>query len=695
MARFFSLIKDLFLTEQDRWNLWLPVMFGLGIAVYFMLPSEPFWALGPLLFLFSLAGFTFSRKNVFLYCFFLVLCFATGGFALIQIKAHLAAAPRLSKNIHFVWVEGTVDQVELYPNARRITLSDVFIDRISPEKTPKRVRIRANGLSPGIGKGDRIEIRADLMPPGVPTEPGGYAFCRPLWFDQIGATGYATGRPTVLQKGNSFSPAESFEHIRQKTAERIRQVLPPEQANVVLPLVIGSGTSIPQTTYNQYRDAGIAHVLSVSGLHMMLIAGLVFAFIRFFLTLFPPIALRINTKKVAAVVALLITFFYLMISGLAVPAQRSYFMLFVVFTAVLLDRQALSVRNVCWIGFVILLFTPESLITASFQLSFGAVLALICAYEALKQPVQIYLYKHNNKWVRWVIGLAFGFLITNVAAGLATAPIAVYHFYRYPTYGILGNFLTSSLFGILIMPLLLIGVLLMPFGWDVYPLKTAGFFLDLVADITAWIAELPKASVLIPAMPMWGFACFLSGGIWLCLWKTKIRFWGLFFLIISAFSFIGHTPPDVFISQGGRLIGIQQNGHFSFSTLRREKRTRQMWMERNGFDPNAPIDVIETPLIRIKGYRIALTPEACAGADIAILPQKETPPCGAPMILDYRTLWNKGAHTLYLTPQGILVRNAADSMGTRLWHPNVSAPFLLDFSVNTLINKEKEHVKEP
>lgn len=690
MNRIYSLIKDLFLAELDRWNLWLPVAFGLGIAVYFLLPQEPFWAVGPLLFLMCMAGFLLTRRNVCLYCFFLALCFATGGFALIQTKANLAAAPRLSKNMRFVWVEGTVDQVELYPNARRLTLSDVFIDRISPEKTPKRVRIRANGLSPEIKKGDRIEIRANLMPPGLPTEPGGYAFCRPLWFSQIGATGYATGHPVVLQKKDALSGMDLFENLRQKIGDRIRTVLPPEQAGVVLPLVIGSGTSISQKTYNHYRDAGIAHVLSVSGLHMMLIAGLVFAFMRFFLTLFPPVALRINTKKTAAVVALIIPFLYLMISGLAVPAQRSYLMLFVVFTAVILDRQALSVRNVCWIGFFILLFKPESLITASFQLSFGAVLALICAYEALKKPVQIYLHKQKNKCVRWLIGLAFGFLITNIAAGLATSPIAVYHFYRYPTYGILGNFLTSSLFGILIMPLLLISVLCMPFGWDVYPLKAAGFFLDLVADITAWIAGLPKASVLVPALPTWGFACFILGGLWVCLWRTKIRLGGLVFLFIGAFSFLCHTTPDLFISQGGRLIGLQENGHFSFSTLNREKRTRQSWMERNGYDPNATVNLIETPFVDVKGYRIALTPEACAGADIAILPQKETPPCEAPLILDYKTLWNKGAHTLFLTPTGISVKNAADTMGMRLWHPNVQAPFLLDFFTNTLINKGKE-----
>ena len=162
------------------------------------------------------------------------------------------------------------------------------------------------------------------------------------------------------------------------------------------------------------------------------------------------------------------------------------------------------------------------------------------------------------------------------------------------------------------------------------------------------------------------------------------------FLFIGAFSFLGHTTPDLFVSQGGRLIGLQENGHFSFSTLNREKRTRQSWMERNGYDPNAPVSLIETPFVDVKGYRIALTPEACAGADIAVLPQKETPLCEAPLILDYKTLWNKGAHTLFLTPTGISVKNAADTMGMRLWHPNVQAPFLLDFFTNALINKEKE-----
>lgn len=690
MYKFFLSLKNLFLTEHDRWNLWLPVLFGLGIATYFLLPKEPLWIIGPFFFFFCLICFLFTRKNSFLYCFFMALCFLSGGFAIIQTKAHLITAPRLSKNIHFVWVEGLVDQVELYTNAQRITLSHVFIDRVPSEKTPSRVRIRSNGLSPKIEKGDYIEIRAHLMPPGLPFEPGGYEFCRTLWFNKIGAVGFATGKPVILQKKNSFSFLDLFETYRQKIASRIRSVLPTEQSSVVLPLVIGSSTSISRTTYEHYRDAGIAHVLSVSGLHMMLIAGLVFTFTRFALSLFPCIALRINTKKIACIIALIITFLYLMISGLAVPAQRSYFMLFVVLTAVLLDRQALSVRNICWIAFFILLLKPESLITASFQLSFGAVLALICIYEALKDSLHTYLNKRKNKILRWIISLAFGFLISNIAAGLATAPIAAYHFNRYPNYGILGNFLTSSLFGIAIMPLLLISVLVMPFGLDTYPLKIAGFFLDLVSDITSWISNLPYASILIPSFPIWGFSCFLIGGLWLCLWKTKLRYLGLVFLIISPLSLLQHTTPDIFISQGGRLIGVQENGNFSFSTLSREKRTRQFWMERNGFYPDESISLIQQNLLTLKGLKIALSPDVCSEADLAILPQKEIPPCHAKKVLDYKVLWNKGSHTIFIDNDGFHIQNAADSMGERLWHPNVKAPFLLDFFKNYLINNKEK-----
>lgn len=682
MKDFFQLIKNIFLAEQDRWNLWLPILFGGGISIYFLLPFEPFWLLGTFAFLLCLILFTFFRKNSICYCFLLGLCFLTGGFAIIQLKANFLSAPRLSKNINFVWVEGTVNNVELYPNAQRLTLEHVFIDRIPIEKTPKYVRIRSNGLTPKIEKGDIIEVRANLMPPGLPIEPGSYAFCRNLWFNQIGASGYATGKPIILQKNKNTPFFDIFEEIRRNIAAHVQAVLPAHQAGVVLPLIIGSTSSISQTTYENYRDAGIAHVLSVSGLHMMLIAGLVFSFVRFLLTLFPPIALRFNIKKIAAVIALIITFFYLMISGLAIPAQRSYLMLCVVFIAVLFDRQALSVRNVCWIAFLILLFKPESLVTASFQLSFGAVLALICTYETLKEPVQNFLHKQNNKLFRWMIGLAFGFLITNIAAGLATAPIAIYHFYRFPTYGILGNFLTSSLFGLAIMPLLLLSVLMMPFNLDVYPLKIAGFFLDLVANITEWIAHLPYASIIIPTLPDWGFLLLITGGIWFCLWKNKIRFLGLLFFLIGTCSFLFHTTSDLFISQGGKLIAYQEKGHFYFSSLNRQKKTRQQWMERNGFDSNNNISLIKEELFQINGYTIALSSDYCGIADIIIAKQKNAPLCDSAMVLDYKTLWNKGTHTLFFKDNNFYIKNAADSLGFRLWHPNYKNPFLLDFFNN-------------
>lgn len=678
MKKIITAIENFLIDEQSRLNLWLPVLFGIGIALYFVLPFEPKLEIGLVAVLISFTTLFFVRHKVWTSRFILGLCFLVVGFSYVQLKAHLMAAPRLDYNHSFVMVQGEIEQSEILPSGQRLTLSHILIENIPPTQMPRKVRLRINGLTERFTKGDIIQIKANLMPPNLPAEPDSYAYCRRAWFDQIGAVGYAMGKPTLLKKATNQT--NMFEQTRQRIATRVLHVLDKDEANIVLPLIIGEQSAVPQSVYDAYRDAGIAHVLSVSGLHMMLVAGIVFSFLRFFMALIPSIALRFNIKKIAAVVALIITFFYLMISGMAVPAQRSYIMLFVVFFAIVVDRQALSVRNVCWVGFIVLLLQPESIISASFQLSFAAVLALICAFEAAKQPMRLFLKKRTNPIIKWVLAFTCSFLLVNLVAGLATTPYALFHFHRYPTYGILGNFLTSSLFAVVIMPLLLISVVLMPFGWDIYPLKAAGFCLDIVGDITVWIAHLPFASVLVPAMPIWGLIFCTFGGLWLCLWQTRPRFLGILFIVIGTFSFLTHHSPDIFISQGGQLIGVYDTTtkQMSFTSLTKKKRYRRMWMESNGLSPDTQITKIEEDLITIKGKKIALSYEACSQADIAILTQKNTATCSAPVQLRYRDLWRKGTHTIDLTAEKIT--NSADSMGQRLWYPQYRyMPFLLDF----------------
>ena len=184
--------------------------------------------------------------------------------------------------------------------------------------------------------------------------------------------------------------------MRDKINRRIDAVLPESTRNIGKALITGNSKGVPFETYQNYRNAGIAHILSVSGLHMSLLAGIVFFIIRTVLSLIPYVSLRWNTKKTASFCALMICFFYLQISGMSYAAQRAFIMVALMLSAVLLNRRPLSVVSVAWAAFFVLLFSPESLVSPGFQLSFSAVTALICVYETgIKKYVSLSEKKSN------------------------------------------------------------------------------------------------------------------------------------------------------------------------------------------------------------------------------------------------------------------------------------------------------------
>lgn len=673
MKRFLNQLKTTFMEEHERWPLWLPVAFGFGIVVYFLLPVEPPFWFGFILPLLTGILVLLSKRKPFLFYFALLLFFTALGFARIQYQAHWVKAPVLDKIYHNVTIEGRVEKNEFFPSAQRLTLSDLKMSKV-PIKLLK-VRIRINGLKTIAHKNDIVRLKATLRPPALPAYPGGYAFVRRAWFMQLGATGYSLSEIEILENEKYDFLHEALDKVRRQITLHLMELLPPRQAAVAIPLVVGEQGIAPRQTYDTYRDAGIVHVLSVSGFHMTLIAGLVFAFVRFSLALIPALALRLDTKKISAVLALLVTFLYLLISGQAVPAERSFLMIAVVLLAVLFDRQALSMRNVCWAGFLILLFIPESIMTASFQLSFGAVVALIAGYETFKAPISRFIHKKRSKLSRFLWAAFLGFLLTNIVAHAATAPIGIYHFHRYANYGILGNFLTSSLFGFIIMPLLLIGTLLIPLGLDSFFFKSAGFFLEIVGKIAETVADLPKASVVMPAFSNWGYGLIILGGLWICLWKKKWRLWGAAAIFIGFSTAFFSVSPDVYIAQGGKIFAIRdEKGIFHFSEKRKERYVRSQWMEAAGTDPlTAPktrrlIDFAYT----VKGLSIAFDASTCAKADIAFIREKyPEEPCLAAQVIDRNTLWMKGTHVLYIQNGRYKLENAADSLGSRLWNPLV------------------------
>ena len=371
--------------ERSRWMLWLPVALGLGIAIYFELPSEPALWLGPALAAAALALVFFAPAGSLARAMAIGLVAAAVGFGLIAWRTASLAAPTLSRPLFNINVEGRIADIQRLPEGMRVVLEAVRLKGSGappPEMTPVRLRVSLSKGAPPLHVGDRILVLANLSPPAGPAAPGAFDFQRVAWYQQLGAVGYALAPAAVIERGKPDGFVRAIDALRADVVDRIMKALPGPEGGVVAALLAGEQTAVDKDIAQAMRDSGLAHILSISGLHIVFVVALVMGLVRHGIALVPPLALRIDAKKIAAVLALMAALFYTALAGAPVPAQRACAMAGFALLAILLDRTALSLRLVAWSAVIVLAVAPESLTGASFQMSFAAVVALIAAWEA-------------------------------------------------------------------------------------------------------------------------------------------------------------------------------------------------------------------------------------------------------------------------------------------------------------------------
>jgi competence protein ComEC len=462
------------------------------------------------------------------------------------------------------------------------------------------------------------------------------------------------------------------------------------------------------------RDSGLSHLLSISGLHISLAAGLMFVSCRFLLALFPWLALRIATKKWAAVLALLGATFYAILAGAAeptlsgsvVPTQRSLLMALIAFSAILLDRSPISLRLVAWSAVLLLLWQPESLMGPSFQMSFAAVFALIAGFDGLRphlHSMRQYLATPPADMAGRLLGYGgygffwlFSLVLSSLIASLATAPFGLYHFDRLQIYGIAANMLAVPLTGIWLMPAAVLALLLMPLGLDMPFWHLLGWGCDVILWIGRAVQHWPQAVVAIPAMPAWGLLAASAGLIWICLARGWTRAIGLLGTVAMVLSIATQRQPDILLSESGRLLAIQDKaGQLVVSSNRTERRIRETWLHQraqaksdtfdylNGQANWLSCDYADDCRVKIAGHRITFdlgrvpSEIACGDTDIIIVPQRRifcdsSHDTGKPIVIDQRTLAKTGAMAIYLEPgsdmpSSIKIETAAQSIGHRPW----------------------------
>ncbi|MFN3613897.1 MAG: ComEC/Rec2 family competence protein, partial [Rubrimonas sp.] len=447
-------------------------------------------------------------------------------YGLAALHARAAAAPVLAAP-HAGLVQGRVIEISQSAAGRpRLLLAVPRIEGLAAEDTPARVRITLGSARYGQGlrPGDWVALPARLTPPGGPVEPGGFDFARAAWFERLGAVGLGRGPVERIEGPPPEAWAEraalARDRLRMDVSDWLRAGVGGEAGAFAAAIATGDRAGLPPDAVAALRDSGLAHLLAISGLHMAIVCGLVFGVVRLAAAPFP----GLRGKALAAAAALAVGAAYLALSGGSVATQRAFVMAGVAFAAMLLDRPAVTMRALAAAAIVVLAVAPESVLAVGFQMSFAATLALVAAYEAARDRGWL---RRGKGWRRWAMLWLGGLVATSAIAGLATAPYAAAAFNRATPWALVANLAAVPAMGTVVAPAMAAAGVLAPLGLERPALAVAGAGIDWILGVARWTAALPGATAPVPAPPDWAMAAITLGGLWLCLWRGRLRLGGL------------------------------------------------------------------------------------------------------------------------------------------------------------------------
>jgi len=584
--------------EGDRWPLWLPVALGAGAGLYFALPFEPDAAFGWSALAGAALALAVAARAGRARALLALMAALLLGFGAAKLRETQVAAPvlRQAMTLHLT---ARIAAVETGDAGMRLLLTDAASGGFGAE-VPRRLRVTVRVPGGDFRPGDWVSLTARLSPPLPPTMPGAADFARLAWFESVGASGFSFGLPTRVMAPRAATWTErigdTVADLRWRLTLAIRTAVPGSEGAIAAALITGMRGGIAEDDTAALRDAGLAHVLSISGLHMVLVGMGLFWLVRAILAAVPYLVLHYPIKKWAAMAALAGAAFYLVVSGAASPAVRAFIMLAAGLLAVLLDRPALSLRGLALAAAAILLWRPEAVTDPGFQMSFAAVAALLAAAETDRAPG------------RGIAARAGAVFTTSAVASLSTLPFALFHFGRAAHYAVLSNLLAMPVVGFLVMPLAALSVAAMPFGLEAWPLKALGWSIGVMLALGHWVAALPGAASATATLPLAALLLLVAGGLWLIVWRRAKRWLGL--VPVAAAVLLGLTArgPDMLVGADAATVAVRAaDGRFYFLGAPLNRYVARDWLRRDG-DGRELRDALG--LGRCDGFGCAVTTQA-------------------------------------------------------------------------------------
>lgn len=582
-------LHTLLMAEKKRWFLWWPVGMGVGIGYYHNLTREPnpTWALSLCFLIMTLAfgvAFYTRRKDVF---YATPLPFLLGsiasialGFGLSQWETWRLSTPMLEAPLRDITLKGALKNIERRePNQSRITLTDLTLNHEDTHTTlPNTVKLKTpsriiNAFQPG----DVLTLKADLLPISPPASPVAYHYRRACYFEGIGAVGrvkYVVAHAPALQ--NFLS------RMRYNLTQNLRSALPGQRGEIAAALVTGDRSGISSPMRDAFANAGIAHILAISGLHVSLVAGMLFFTLRRLLSImrFP-----FPLKKVAALLVIPATLSYVAIAGFGFPAIRAFIMVSLIMLAIMVDRQPLSMRSVALAATVVLGLFPSALLSVSFQLSFAAVIALIAFYE--KRWVSVGDWLPQSRLMRLVV-YTLSIVFTTLIATLATTPFTLVTFNRFTLQAVLGNMVAIPLTGVWVMPLAIASVLSLAWGGFAFLFTLWGLGIEGLIQTALWVSALPGAAIDVATPHPLYLLTFVAGGLWLCLWRRAWRFAGVVAALGAHLWLKVDHLPHIYIAPDASVAALRESNILYVSTTYKGSFWVNQWLKENGLTEITP-----------------------------------------------------------------------------------------------------------
>jgi len=658
-----TLCKKILLTrstviENFSFFLWFPIFVGSGIALYFSLLFDIYFIF--VLIVLFISGLTtyYLRNNHSIFLSTLALTLVITGFASAILRSHFVDTVMLADSLYDAEIQGRIVSVQPTKRGQRIVLSHITLLNQQADNLPQQVRIHITRPKITLKSGQWVQLTTHLHPVPPPAFPNGFDLQRYLYFQGIGAMGFTFGSPDLLKSDPVFQPFATVRAYYSRILES-HDVLDTNQRAVALALLTGHRGTLPNDIHDDIRISGLAHLLAISGLHIGLVAGFTFFSVRLLLSLHPPTALRYPIKKWAAVWAILAAFCFTVMTGANIPTVRAFIMTAVVFGAILIDRRAISLHTLAWAALIILLIYPESLVTASFQLSFAAVSALILFYN--RPSIS---YKPSSQIWRYCVGI----LGTSIIASIATAPFTAYHFNQFAGYGIFANLGAVPLTAFVVMPMGLLSLLLIPMGLEDVSLTVMGWGIDAILWIAHQSATIPHAEIIVPAISPLAFGVFISSCIAFFLIPYQLRFLASGGFLCAGVLYLLTPQPFLYVDPLKHISALRiGDGTITMSETRKGRYTRKQWAAQWGrslktikhhntampchaafgwcqfSDPDTTmrLDLLKQP------YAIL---DSCENATIIISTRYKIPDdCAAPYVYDYMDFQAQGAYAFYKT----------------------------------------------